>query len=108
MKNEEQNIEKQEGNGVLPCVSNSTVSFDRFEQWIDWRTNSHGYSKCRYYMLIIYNGIVYKESESIITDSRTLEDVKSQILAARRKMLLKLFELISDNIPIPNIKEERM
>ena len=25
MKNEEQNIEKQEGNGVLPCVSRSFI-----------------------------------------------------------------------------------
>lgn len=30
MKNEEQNIEKQEGNGVLPCVSNSVVNRDVF------------------------------------------------------------------------------
>ena len=28
MKNEEQNIEKQEGNGVLPCVSGSTSNLE--------------------------------------------------------------------------------
>ena len=47
MKNEEQNIEKQEGNGVLPCVSGSlsiddlhfklrTIFFDKMkEHWVD-------------------------------------------------------------------------
>jgi hypothetical protein len=89
-------------------ICNSTINFDRFEQWVDWKTNSHGYSRCYYCIRIIYNGIVYKGREFIITDSRTLENVKSQILAARKKSLLKLFELISDNIPIPDIKEERM
>jgi len=39
MKNEEQNIEKQEGNGVLPCVSVSDV-----HSFLEWLNNQqHDY-----------------------------------------------------------------
>jgi len=32
MKNEEQNIEKQEGNGVLPCVTTRTYSIEEVNE----------------------------------------------------------------------------
>lgn len=84
---------------------NESIVFDNVKQWVDWNTNSNGYSGCYYYVMMIYNGIVYKEMTPIVTCGKTMKDIKNQISASRKMMLLMLIDKLSDNLPHPIIKE---
>jgi hypothetical protein len=76
-------------------------------QYIYWTINSNDYSKCNLYIIIIYNGIIYKDSETIITNNKTIKNMQSQILTAREKIILRLFKRINNNISIPIIKKSK-
>jgi hypothetical protein len=97
--NEMDEIIKQSQKVLNSLSINTSIRIDKFDQYFIREIDSN----YNYYLRIEYNGIIYKEVERIVVEGKTNADIRDQILIARKKILLKLFEFISDNIPIPKI-----
>jgi hypothetical protein len=81
------------------------IIIDRFNQILSWNTNSYGYSKCIYSIIIEYDKKVFRECKNIIVNNKDIESIQEQIKAERIEMLKHLVETINNYLPLPEIKQ---
>ncbi len=83
---------------------NSDIVFDKFAHGLDLTEDNDGNLHGFYYMMIEYDGVIYKDTLIFNDGGRGVDDIRRQIFLERKDLLKSLMEMIHDKLPVPKIE----
>ena len=89
----------QNQDSLYPYSVSSDIDFKRAYQWFRLERSRHGGYVAEYVVLVETGEKVYKESERIDLNVKSIVDVNAQLSIAKKRMLKDLFNRLIDDTP---------